>query len=107
VRGNIHGIAFRRLLADFGKSATFIEVDTMEDVFAELSTGNVEAGIVNRVFGQANEEKYHVHATPISFIPIKIKFAVPKGQHADIIAALNSHIAELKQQPGSVYARSY
>jgi PAS domain S-box-containing protein len=107
VRGNIHGIAFRRLLADFGKSATFIEVDTMEDVFAELSTGNVEAGIVNRVFGQANEEKYHVHATPVSFIPIEIKFAVPKGKHADIIAALDSHIAELKQQPGSVYARSY
>src|SRR6202142_2349773 len=107
VRGNIHGIAFRRLLADFGKSATFIEVDTMEDVFAELSKGNVEAGIVNRVFGQANEEKYHVHATPISFIPVEIKFAVPKGKHADIIAALDSHIAELKQQPGSVYARSY
>ncbi len=107
VRGNIHGIAFRRLLADFGKSATFIEVDKMEDVLTELSKGNVDAGIVNRVFGQANEEKYHVHATPISFIPIEIKFAVPKGKHADIIAALDSHIAKLKQQPGSVYARSY
>jgi PAS domain S-box-containing protein len=107
VRGNIHGIAFRRLLADFGKSATFIEVDKMEDVFKELSKGNVDAGIVNRVFGQANEEKYHVYATPISFIPIEIKFAVPKGKHADIITALDSHIAKLKQQPGSVYTRSY
>ena len=107
VLGNIHGIAFRRLLADFGKSATFIEVDKMEDVFAELSSGNVDAGIVNRVFGQASEERYHVHATPISFTPIEIKFAVPKGEHANIIAALDSHIVKLKQQPGSVYARSY
>jgi two-component system, cell cycle sensor histidine kinase and response regulator CckA len=107
VRGNIHSIAFRRLMADFGKDATFIEVDSMDDVFTELSRGNADAGIVNRVFGQANAEKYGVYPTSISFIPIEIKFAVPKGKHAGILAAIDSHVARLKQQPDSVYARSY
>jgi PAS domain S-box-containing protein len=107
VRNDTHALAFRKLLADFGKQATYVEVEKLEDVFKSIDHGDADAGIVNRLFGQKRIKDYSVDATPIVFNPIEIKFAVPKGKHLDLVAALDKHIAKQKNDHGSVYAKSF
>ncbi|MEI6206491.1 MAG: PAS domain S-box protein [Desulfuromonadales bacterium] len=106
VRNDTHALAFRKLIGDFGKQADFVEVEKQEDVFKQIDQGSVNAGVVNRFFGQNHLKEYRVHVTPVVFNPIEIKFAVAKGKHADILAALDKNISKLKQQPNSIYASS-
>lgn len=107
VRNDTHALAFRKLLADFGKQATYVEVEKLEDVLKSIDRGEAEAGVVNRLFGQKRMKNYRVDATPIVFNPIEIKFAVPKGKHHDIVAALDKHIAKQKKDHDSLYAKSF
>lgn len=101
-------LGIRSLLDDFGISANFRDVDVYADVFEELRSGDADAGVVNRIFGIANAEKYGVERTGVVFNPIELKFAMTKGAPGNeaIAAAVDRHIREMKDDPESVYHES-
>jgi PAS domain S-box-containing protein/putative nucleotidyltransferase with HDIG domain len=105
-RGDIYGQKFRRLAADFGIDCEFLETGSVEDVFRALSTGQADAGVVNRVFAAMNEDRYDVHLTNFVFSPVDLRFAVSKGKNRVIIQVLDFHLAEMSRNPDSVLHRS-
>lgn len=51
--------------------------------------------------------EYAVAITPLSFSPIALEFAVPKGKNADIVDGINRLMEEMADDSDSAYSRIY
>jgi len=108
MRGSTHTVdpgGIVDLVEQFGISCTFIEAVDYDAVFQLLDRGEADAGVVNRVFGAANEARYRVERTPILFNPSEIRFALPKNGPltARLIERIDANLAAWKADPNSVY----
>ncbi|NOZ48462.1 MAG: transporter substrate-binding domain-containing protein [Chloroflexi bacterium] len=106
LRDDIHFPAIQELLQSFGISASFVEVDTYSAVFALLQDGGADAGVVNRLFANQFARDYDLHETAILFHPIEVRYAATKGEHEDVLAALDRHLNALKADEDSLYYHS-
>lgn len=103
---DIYYKAFQNEVEQKGVAYTAVMVKDYNHAFQLLAAGEVDAAIVNRIFGIMNEDKYGVHKTTIIFSPIDIKFAVKKGVNADILERIDHHMARLKVDKTSLYYKS-
>ena len=106
LRGGIHLVRFKELADGFGFHFDLTQVDDYETVFRLIHEKRVDGGIVNRVYGYANEKKYNIVRSPVVFSPASLRFAVKKGTHADVVAAIDAHLASMKSEEISVYHQS-
>jgi PAS domain S-box-containing protein len=103
LRGSVFSSGFLDLLKQFQIKVNFLEMDQMSDVFKALDSGKADAGVTSNIPGILNEAAHLVDRTPIIFTPVKLGFAVNAGKNADLIAALDRDITELKADRASVY----
>ena len=95
----------KNMTVRWGISASFVEVKDYKDVFELIDEGNVDAGVVNRLFGLQYEDDYDVQKTSIIFGPSRLMFAFPKGQslNRDLIPKIDDQLLKLKEDRDSVY----
>ncbi len=104
VKGNIHSIKFIELLNEFDVHCDIVEVDDYDILFNLINKGEVTAGISNRLNILKYMDEYaNVKKTSIIFNPINLYFATTKSKNADIRAAIDRHIKELKADPNSIF----
>jgi len=106
IRKTIHNKAFRHLVHRFDIRCRFLEVDTPLSVFRAVEGKKADAGVVNRIYGRTQENKFDVRKTSIIFNPIEIRYATPKGADPKIRQAIDRHLRGLKADKGSVYYQS-
>ena len=105
-QGDIHFTALKELTDRFNISCRFIEADEYETVFEMLQGNFVDAGVVNRLYGNRNKHKYSVKATPVIYNPIEMRFAATKGKHQDILTKIDSHMLNFSADGQSIYYQS-
>ena len=90
------------------ENVTFVDVNIYADVFELIDRGEVDAGVVNRIFGIYNEPDYNVTRSNVVFNPIELKFAFPKEAEKNqiLIPAIDTNLKELKQDANSIYYES-
>ena len=106
LREDIHFIKLRDMVNSFGFNARFIEAFEYETVFELVENGRCSAGVVSHNFGLQNEDRYHVHKSPIIFNPQKLYVAVPKGANRELLDKFDWHLRNLKNAKKSVYYQS-
>ena len=106
LKGDIYTKSFSNLLESFHINHQLVETMEYRDVLKQVSTGEVEAGIVSRSNGIAIANEYEVFRSPIICCPVEIRYATRKDWHSDLRDALDRNILQLKQDKGSVYYRS-
>ena len=111
MQGSIHteghgGI--KALARQFDVYCTFVEVESYKEVFELLSNNEVDAGIVNRIFGSLFSKNYDIRKTSIIFNPRHLKFAFPKGSALApaLIERIDHNLYELKKDPESIYNKA-
>jgi len=99
----LHGI--KALMAQFGVSCRFLEVDNYHDVLMLLDSKQADVGIVNRLFGTLHGDEHEVSPTPIIFNPRVLVFATRKGSQRGIrlLEQIDASLTEAKQNPDSAY----
>ncbi len=108
MRGSTHTVdpgGIVDLVQRFAISCTFIEVADYGSVFQLLDGGGADAGVVNRIFGLAEESKHAVERTPIVFNPSELRFALPKGGPLTPLLAqrIDARLVEMKANSASAY----
>jgi len=95
----------KELTEKFGIDCIFVETDNYSDVFKLLEKKEVDAGVVNKNFGNLNEKEYKVKRTPIVFQPADLRFAFPKKSSLTplLIARIDHRIKEMKANKDSAY----
>lgn len=98
--------AFKDLLQKFEIKSNLIEVEDYKAIVNEIKTGRADAGVFNRTFASQYSQKSDLHKTPIVFSPTPIFYAVTEGKHKDVIAAIDKHLAGMKDDHNSIYYQS-
>jgi len=104
LKGSVYSAGFLELIKQFQlKKVNFVELDQVSEIFQSVESGKADAGVTSNIPGILNEAAHSVDRTPIIFTPVKLGFAVNKGLNADLIAALDLGITEMKRDQASVY----
>lgn len=98
--------SFKKLLQEFKITCNIVEVENYIAIAEEIKSGRADAGVFNRSFAGQYGTKSDLQKTPIIFSPIPIYYAVPEGQHKDLIEALDAGLSRLKTEENSIYYRS-
>jgi PAS domain S-box-containing protein len=102
LKGSIYTQGFRALLDQFGIEAEIVEKDDYRGVFGALAAGELDAGINAQLSGAAIAPQYQLEPTHIYFSPVRLAYAAPKAGAA-LLATLDTHLAALRAQPGSLW----
>ncbi|MBD3315807.1 MAG: transporter substrate-binding domain-containing protein, partial [Chitinivibrionales bacterium] len=103
VRDDPYNQNLRSTIRKFDMECTFVEFNDYNQVFAGVTDGWIDVGIVDRLYGALHEKKHQVQRTPIIFSPVDLRFAVHGEGHADVISVLDYHLAAFKRDTRSEY----
>ncbi len=94
-----------KLVDQFRVKCSFIEVNDYYEVFDLIKKGEVDAGVVNRIFGADFEDKYGVKKTNFIFNPIQLRFAFPKNSLLSeyLITEIDENLKVLQKNTNSIY----
>lgn len=103
---DIHAQVFTELMNKFSKNVKTVYLQSYDEVLKQVEAGNVNLGVVNRMYAMQNAHNFNVKATPMIFNPIQVRFAAPKGKNSAILQAIDHHLQLLREDKNSVYYRS-
>jgi len=103
VKNDFNAASFMHLAESFRISCTFVEYADFDSVFAAIGQKDVDAGVVNSVFGSSKQKAYRLKSTGVVFNPFDIYFASAKGRNAAVLATLNRYLAQWRLREGSPY----
>ena len=97
--------SIRDLTRRFEISCRYKEVEDYQAVFEDLKDQQVDAGVVNRLFGALHKSDYQVVDSPVVFNPRHLKFAFPKHskRRIQLKSEVDAHLKKLKTDSSSVY----
>ncbi len=98
----------KALLAQFGVSCHYIEVEDYQQVLMLLDSKQADIGVVNRLFGTLHGDEYGVSPTPIIFNPQVLKFSTRKDAKRGerLLKHIDESLRRAKQNPDSAYHRA-
>ena len=105
LKGDIHYNVLLDLLVQFKTEPLLVEVNGYGDVFKKIGTGEVDAGLVNRLYGSLNDRRYKVERTSVILNPIEVRFAAPSGSKM-LLAKIDRHLERMKGDHDSTYHQS-
>ena len=103
MRNNIHDRAFRNLAEKFGVQVELVERDNFSDVMESVRTGEVDAGVANRLFGALNANTYNLVESGIVFNPINMHYATPHTEHGAVLDTIDQYLKTFKVDKDSAY----
>lgn len=95
----------KKILSDLEIDCEYVDATDYDEIFHLIETGEVDAGVINRVFGDINEVNYDVLPTPIMFSPYRLGYAFsyssPIG--SSLKQMIDTDLASLKENHQSYY----
>jgi signal transduction histidine kinase/CheY-like chemotaxis protein len=107
VQASMFTSAFEAYAATFGVQCVIVPEKDNPSVMQAITDGTADAGVCIYSLGLDLARKYPVSITAISFSPVALSFAVPKGKNADLIEGIDRLMAPMINDPDSLYGRSY
>lgn len=106
VKGDFNGVAFRDYARKFNVNVTYVEKDTLDDVYATTAKGDTDALVAFGMGGEKFPNNYGLTMTTVMFNPTSLNFAVIKGKNADVLQAIDRYLVEGKADPHSRYSQT-
>ena len=109
LRDDIYVNEFLQMVSAFGVPVHLALVESYDDVFKAVNSGQVDAGVVNRLCGLIKESRFqNIKKTSILFSPVELRLAFSKKGRLGFydIKRIDSYIKNLKEDKDSVYHKS-
>lgn len=107
VKGSIFTEGFLEYVGSFNIECKMVLTDDNRQVMEAISRGDADAGVCIYSLGNELAQEYSIPITPISFSPIALEFAVPKGRNADLLSGIDEQMAGMIGDPHSFYSDAY
>ncbi len=101
--GSIQQTVFKNTMRGFGYEAEITPVASLEEAFRLASNGAADAAIASHFFGNYFYRDYGLVKTPIVFNVVTLHFATAQGRNADLLQAIDRHLADWTAEPDSIY----
>ncbi|MCD6253719.1 MAG: transporter substrate-binding domain-containing protein [Thermotogae bacterium] len=104
VKGDVYYRALKELLSNFEVNVRFVEVEgDYPQVMRFVRMGEVDAGVVSRIFGQKNADKYGLRNLGLVISPVKLKYMFRRDVGEEIVSKVDSYLSEWKEDEDSIY----
>lgn len=104
VKNNVFDDGFIQLASNFNLNCEYVYVENYSDVFQLIESNQVDAGVVNRIFGDYNNVHYNVFKTSIIFSPVHLHYAFPKdNKYTEIRSTIDDYLIKFKEENNSIY----
>lgn len=95
------------ILELFDVKPLYILTESYEESFMLTQSGTADAAVVNRYYGELNEDRFSVKPTSILVNPAALKFAFTKiDNNKETIKKIDLHLSDLKNNKESIYYAS-
>ncbi len=101
--GSVQQEEFAQIVSGLGIRVTLVPVESYQRAFEMTRDGSVDAAIANRFFGDHFYRSYGLTRSDVVFNLTSLYFATGKGQHEDLLTAIDRHLRAWKDQPDSPY----
>ncbi|RAQ45734.1 PAS domain S-box protein [Arthrospira sp. O9.13F] len=91
----------------FAIEPEWVEASSFEDIFERISNGEVDAGVVNHLYGWEASSVYNLTRTHILINPSRLHFVTARGENYGLLAAIDQQIFEMKRDANSAYYEAY
>lgn len=98
--------AFLQLVDEFALQVNLVALPDYGTIFEMVAEGQADAAITNRFYGAVHAHRYRLEDTAVIFNPTRLFFATTEGRNPHLLAAIDIHLREMKEDPGSVYYSS-
>lgn len=106
LEGSIQQAACNEIREQLGLTFTVITLPDYETTIRYVESGKADATIVSRFYGYRREEEHALVSAPVILRPTTLHFAAQKGRNQVLLDAIDKHLAEMMNDPNSVYYRS-
>ncbi|MBN1578923.1 MAG: transporter substrate-binding domain-containing protein [Chitinispirillaceae bacterium] len=106
LEGSIQRQVCDKIRERFGLSFNLIELPDYEGTIKEVESGKADAVIVSRFYAYRNGKEGALVPTAVILHPSTLHFAAPKGRSRDLLDAIDKHLAEMMNDPHSVYYKA-
>ncbi len=103
LQGGIQEAFFAQLMAGGQHAYQPVLVDSLEQGYAAVVSGQADAVVTNSFFAAHNGGKYRLQETPIVFLPTNLYFAAGKGRNADLLERIDAHLTDWRRDSTSIY----
>lgn len=104
--GSIQQDQLGGMVEGFGINIELLGFADLESAFSAVRSGEAEAVVTNRFFGEHNATRHGLEDTSVIFSPSRLYFAAPLtgGQH--LLEAIDRHLVAFKHDPQSPWYQS-
>jgi len=103
VRGSVFTEGFKAYISSFGVQCEILYTSDNPEVMERISDGSADAGVCIYSLGSYLAKSYKVSVTPISFSPVALLFAAPRGRNGDLIRIIDAGMVAMLDNPSSAY----
>lgn len=104
--GSTHTLALMDLARGFGIAIERVDCMDYAECAGLVSQGEADAAVVSRLFSLRWRNEYGLLESGIVFNPVEVRFAAGKGTSGEVLAAIDSYIAQARTDAGSVYQKA-
>ena len=106
LQGSVQEQFLRDTLQAFGVEPTWVLVDSLVTAFDLLERGEVDAAVANRFYGDQQAVLRRLVGSAVVFQPAQLFVVTPRGQHPELLGAIDAQMAQWRADPDSVYFRT-
>lgn len=93
----------KELLSKFDIKVEYIELDSYQEIYTTIQNKKVDVGVVNRIHGYQNENKYDIKRSPVVLNPIELRVAFLENNGKEVLQQIDKHLKKLKEDKTSYY----
>lgn len=101
--GSVQESYLRQMFAGFGVEVSLVPVTSFDEGFALVAKGGADAAAANHYYGEQNARRYGLMSSSAVFLPSRLFFATLRGANADLLAAIDRHLANWQASEVSPY----
>lgn len=94
---------FVKILKKFSITCQFECCQSDEQLFKKLHNKQIDAAVVNRLYGLAQEDDFSVKQSDIIFSPVELYFIVNKNTNSDILRGIDQQLDDWKKNSRSFF----
>jgi len=107
LKNSMFTAVFIEYASSFGIKCEMLFTEDNDAVMKAIADGSADAGVSIYSLGMELAKRYPVTITPISFSPMALEFAVPRGRNADLLAGIDRLMPGMINDPRSLYSQSF
>ena len=98
--------ALKRRLAEFDLKPAFLIFSRPDETMQAVADGRADAALINRLYGLQHAKRYGLVPTHILVEASHLYYATAQGRHAELLAAIDEQLGEMKADENSPYFRA-